>query len=80
MSRELDGVRDLVAEQTERLEKLFPGKNQLWQRDIAEKFNISKDYVRERYGVGRDGIDLVSFAWILARRGCRIEQRAVCNE
>jgi hypothetical protein len=76
MGREYDGIRDLVAEQVERLEKLFPGKNHLWQKDIVQAYGVSSDFVRERFGVGRDGIDTLSFAWLLARKACKIEQRA----
>ena len=77
MSREIDGIRDLVAEQVERLEKLFPGRNHLWQKDIVAAFDVSPEYVRNRYGVGREGIDVISFAWLLARKACKIEKRAV---
>lgn len=77
MAREYDGIRDLVAEQIERLEKLFPGKNYLRQNEIANAFNISTDSVRRWYGVGGRGIDIVSFAWILARQACKTERAAV---
>ena len=77
MPREIDGIRDLVAEQIERLEKLFPGKNYLRQNEIANAFEISTDSVRRWYGVGGRGIDVVSFAWILARQACKNERAAV---
>lgn len=80
MAREYDGIRDLVAEQVERLEKIFPGRNHIWQKDIVEAFNVSPEYVRNRYGVGREGIDLLSFAWLLSRLACKIERRAVFEE
>lgn len=80
MAREYDGIRDLVAEQVERLEKIFPGRNHLWQRDIVDAFGVSSEYVRSRYGVGREGIDLLGFAWLLARLACKIERRAVFEE
>lgn len=80
MSREYDGIRELVVQQEERLEKLFPGKNHLWQKDIAEAFNVSSEFVRSRYGVGREGIDLLGFAWILARHTCKVEKRSVFEE
>ena len=76
MARELDGIRDLVAEQMERLEKMFPGQNHLWQKDIAGAYGISTDSVRRWYGIGSQGIDVVSFAWMLARRACEMEKRA----
>lgn len=75
MPREYDGIRDLVAEQVDRLEKLFPGRNHIWQKDIVDAFGVSSEYVRSRYGVGREGIDLLSFAWLLSRQACKIEQR-----
>ena len=74
MPREMDGIRDLVAEQIERLEKIFPGKNYLRQKEIADAFNISTDSVRRWYGVGGRGIDVTSFAWLLARQTCKIER------
>lgn len=80
MAREIEGIRDLVAEQVERLEKLFPGRNHLWQKDIVETFGVSSEYVRSRYGIGREGIDLLSFAWLLSRLACKIERRAVFEE
>lgn len=76
MGREYDGIRDLIAEQLERLEVLFPGKNHLWQKEIADAFEISTASVRRWYGIGSQGIDKISFAWLLARRACKIEQRA----
>lgn len=79
MAKEYDGIRELVAEQVERLEKLFPGKNHLWQKEIADTFNVSTDFVRVRYGIRSEGIDLISFAWLLARLACKIEQRAVVD-
>lgn len=77
MAREIEGIRDLVAEQVERLEKLFPGKNFLRQKEIAVAFDISVDSVRRWYGIGGRGIDVVSFAWILARQACKIERSAI---
>lgn len=77
MPREMDGIRELVAEQIERLEAMFPGKNYLRQKEIAVAFDISVDSVRRWYGVGGRGIDVVSFAWLLARQACKIEQRTV---
>lgn len=77
MAREIEGIRDLVAEQIERLEKLFPGKNYLRQNEIANAFGISTDSVRRWYGVGSRGIDVVSFAWLLARQTCKIERAVV---
>ena len=79
MAKEYDGIRELVAEQVERLEKIFPGKHYLRQKEIADKFDISVDSVRRWYGVGGRGIDLISFAWLLARIACKIEQRAVVD-
>ena len=76
MAREIEGIRDLVAEQIERLEKLFPGKNYLRQNEIANAFGISTDSVRRWYGIGGRGIDVVSFAWLLARQTCKIEREA----
>lgn len=76
MAREPEGIRELVAAQVERLEKLFPGKNYLRQQDIKEAFQISRDSVVRWFGVSGQGIDVVSFAWILARRACEIEKRA----
>ena len=76
MAREIEGIRELVAEQVERLEKLFPGKNYLRQNEIAEAFGISTDSVRRWYGIGGRGIDVVSFAWLLARQTCKIEREA----
>ena len=80
MAREYDGIRELVAQQVERLEKLFPGRNHLWQKDIVEAFGVSSEFVRSRYGVGREGIDLLGFAWLLARLACKIEKRSVFEE
>lgn len=77
MAREPEGIRDLVAEQVERLEKIFPGKNFLRQKEIADAFDISVDSVRRWYGVGGRGIDVVSFAWLLARQTCTIEKGLV---
>lgn len=77
VAREIDGIRELVAEQVDRIEKLFPGKNYLRQNEIADAFGISTDSVRRWYGVGGRGIDVVSFAWLLARQTCRIEKEAV---
>lgn len=77
MPREMDGIRELVAQQVERLEKIFPGKNFLRQKEIAVAFGISVDSVRRWYGVGGRGIDLISFAWLLARQTCKIERNAV---
>lgn len=77
MPREMDGIRDLVAEQVERLEKIFPGKNFLRQKEIADAFDISVDSVRRWYGVGGRGIDIVSFAWLLARQTCKTERAMV---
>lgn len=76
MGREYDGIRDLIAEQVERLEVIFPGKQHLKQKEIAEAYGISTDSVRRWYGIGNQGIDKISFAWLLARRACKIEQRA----
>ena len=80
MAREMDGIRELVAQQVERLEKIFPGRNHIWQKDIVEAFNLSPEYVRSRYGVGREGIDVLGFAWLLARLACKIEKRMVFEE
>lgn len=76
MAREPEGIRELVAVQVEYLEKLFPGKNYLRQKDIIDAFQISRDSVVRWFGVSGQGIDVVSFAWILARKGCEIEKRA----
>ncbi len=75
MGREYDGIRDLIAEQVERLEVIFPRKQHLKQKEIAEAYGISADSVRRWYGIGSQGIDKISFAWLLARRACKIEQR-----
>lgn len=75
MAREPEGIRDLIAEQIERLEKIFPGKNHLWQKEIADAFEISTASVRRWYGVDSKGIDLISFAWLLARRACQVEKQ-----
>lgn len=80
MAREMDGIRELVAQQVERLEKIFPGRNHIWQKDIVEAFDLSPEYVRNRYGVGREGIDILGFAWLLSRLACRIEKRMVFEE
>ena len=56
MGREYDGIRDLVAEQVERLEKIFPGKNFLRQKEIADAFEISTASVRRWYGIGSQGL------------------------
>lgn len=77
MGREPEGIRDLVAEQVERLEKIFPGKNFLRQKEIAAAFGISVDSVRRWYGVGSKGIDIVSFAWLLARRTYNTEKAVI---
>lgn len=75
MAREPEGIRDLIAEQVERLEVIFPGRQHLKQKEIAEAYGISADSVRRWYGIGSQGIDKISFAWLLARRACKIEQR-----
>lgn len=77
MGREYEGIRELVAQQAARLERVFPGKNHLWQRDIVEAFEVSPEFVRSRYGIGREGIDVLGFAWILARMTYKIEKRGL---
>ncbi len=77
MGREYEGIRELVAQQTARLERVFPGKNHLWQRDIVEAFEVSPEFVRSRYGIGREGIDVLGFAWILARATYKTEKRGL---
>ena len=47
MGREYEGIRDLIAEQIERLEVIFPGKQHLKQKEIAEAYGISTDSVRK---------------------------------
>ena len=77
MAREVEGIRELVAQQVERLEKIFPGKNYLRQKDIIDAFGISRDSVVRWYGVGGQGIDTVSFAWILARRAVKLIDKSI---
>lgn len=63
MAREAEGYRDALAY----LESRIPGKTVFTAQDVADVTGLNVKTVRDRYGIGKNGI----FITELARKLCK---------